>query len=165
MSGRNLDFQSSCCSAIIIRHLQGPLVSRCPQPRICSEGKQRQNTWPYQGQIRETKRHPTESTRQIPSGCARAPATEQVRHRQGGEGTRSWGKANPRERQGSRMRKRRLLEISYGSSRKAFIYFWCCFGGRNENGDRTMKIWGVLTSSSLCLLYQHTLVLSSTSLM
>ena len=176
MSGRNLDFQSSCCSVIIIRHLQGPLVSRCPQPRICREREQRQNTWPYWGQIRETKCHPTKGTRQIPSGYGRAPATVPVRCRQGGRGQGAGG----RQTHGRGREQYEKEEIAgqnhiLGPPRKAGddddntpICFWQCFGGRNEKGDRTMKIWGVfslLFSVVLFLLYQHASLPSSTSLM
>lgn len=46
MSGRNLDFQSSHCSAIIIRHLQGPLVSCCPQHASAGRGSREKTHGP-----------------------------------------------------------------------------------------------------------------------
>lgn len=123
MSGRNLDFQSSCRSAIIISHLQGPLVSHCPQPRIYGEGEQRQNTWPYRGQIRETKHHPTKGTRQIPSGYGQAPATVCV----GGEEEGSeLGEGKATGEAGNQYEKEEITEENYmlAPPRKAVICFW-----------------------------------------
>lgn len=136
MSGRNLDFQSSCCSAIIIRHLQGPLVSGCPQPCICRAEEQRQNTWPYRGQIRETERHPTKGTRQIPSGYGQAPVAVQVRHRLGGRQTHGRGREAIGER-GHRWRKSHT-----GSPQKGIYLLLVMFWGWEGEGRQNIEDLG-----------------------
>lgn len=63
-----------------------------PSTCICREGEQRKNTWPYRGQIRKTKLHPTKGTRRIPSGYGQASAAVQVKCREEGKGEVGEGK-------------------------------------------------------------------------